>query len=167
MLEGLRDESLDAALLASSSKSALRGLKFKEIKSYDTRVAVSPLHSLGDKQTIPLRTIVDERLIAYSQKDYPEYTVSLKKLFSKFGAMPTIGEEHDSVTSLIAAVESGRGVAIVSSSLACMSGDRLKLIPVSPAPKPLIVGLASRPRNVEARLKKFIQSVTEVGRELA
>jgi DNA-binding transcriptional LysR family regulator len=55
---------------------------------------------------------------------------------------PRIAEEHDSVSSLIAAVEAGNGVAIAPQSLACTAGPRLKLIPFSPALAPLVIGVA-------------------------
>ena len=56
------------------------------------------------------------------------------------GGRPRIVEEHDGATSLIAAVEAGGGVALVSQSLACTAGGRLKFLTLSPAPAPLVVG---------------------------
>ena len=55
--------------------------------------------------------------------------------------MPEVAEEHDSVTSLIAAVEAGRGVALATESLRCLTGPRLKLLPIKPASQPLIMGI--------------------------
>jgi DNA-binding transcriptional LysR family regulator len=161
MLAGLRAENLDAALMASPSKNAVRGLSSTSIKSYATCVAASPVHPLSEKKKIFLGEIIDERFIAYKEKEYPEYAAWIKKLFSRFEKLPGVCEEHDSVTSLIAAVESGRGIAIVSASLACMSGDRLKLVPVSPAPKPLVVSLVIRKRMSDTRLKGFVEAVLE------
>jgi len=63
-------------------------------------------------------------------------------LFAPLNRLPQIAEEHDSVTSLIAAVESGRGVAVITQSLKCLAGPRLKIRPLQPAPPPLAVGIA-------------------------
>lgn len=167
MLSGLRNGDLEAALIAGPSPGAIRGLNFKPIKSYASCVALSPAHHLSKQTRITQASILSERLITYDQQHYPEYAASLKKLFAKFKSMPAICEEHDSVTSLIAAVESGRGIAIVSASLACMTGDRLKLVPIDPAPKPLVVGLATRKRKPEAHLRHFIRSVVQVGQDLS
>ncbi|MEI9895806.1 MAG: LysR family transcriptional regulator [Chthoniobacter sp.] len=49
--------------------------------------------------------------IGYSREGYPEYHVAMGKVFASTGRVPHIVEEHDSVTSLIAAVEAGRGIA--------------------------------------------------------
>jgi len=37
-------------------------------------------------------------------------------------------------------VESGRGVALVPDSMACLTGQRLKLLKLTPEPRPIIVG---------------------------
>ena len=52
---------------------------------------------------------------------------------SALGAMPEIAEEHDSATSLIAAIEAGRGIALVASVLSSLAGSRLMLREIQPA----------------------------------
>ena len=69
---------------------------------------------------------------------------------------PRIAEEHDGVTSLIAAVEAGRGIALVPSCLTCMVGPRLKLIPLKPAVADVIVGAAWKPETLTPITEKFI-----------
>lgn len=51
-----------------------------------------------------------------------------------------VAEEHDSSTSLIAAIEAGRGIALVLGTFACFSGTRLKLRPIAGKIAPLVVG---------------------------
>ena len=70
-----------------------------------------------------------EPLITYSRKEYPDAYENLTALFAAIKGKPRIVEEHDSVGSLIAAVESGAGVAVAPQSLTCTAGPRLKLIP--------------------------------------
>ena len=60
------------------------------------------------------------------------------------------------MTSLVAAVEAGRGIALVASCLGCMVGPRLKIIPLEPAPEPLIVVAACRADKLTEPLRKFI-----------
>jgi DNA-binding transcriptional LysR family regulator len=91
-------------------------------------------------------------LIEFNRADYPEYHDDLQKLLIK----PVIAEEHDSVTSLIAAVEAGRGVAVVGESLACLAGPRLKLRRLTPAPASLIVGVVRRTGQDSPMVAAFI-----------
>ena len=61
------------------------------------------------------------------------------------GRKPNFAEEHEGGTGIIAAVEAGRGIALVPSSLACIVGTRVKLIPLKPA-----LAADSRGRGVAA-----------------
>jgi DNA-binding transcriptional LysR family regulator len=82
-------------------------------------------------------------------------------MFAAIKAKPRIVEEHDSVSSLIAAVEAGTGVAIAAQSLDCIAGLRLKLIPFSPAVAPLIVGAAWANRGLTAMAERFLKRARE------
>src|SRR5213083_2510873 len=78
-----------------------------------TCVAVHPTHSLARARKVSLEQVANERLIGFAFADYPEYHLSFANLFAPLKRVPQIAEEHDSSTSLIAAVEAGRGVALV------------------------------------------------------
>ena len=101
-----------------------------------------------------------EKLIGYSRKEYPEYHEDLEVLSKLIGAKPKISEEHDSVTSIIAAVEAGRGVALVPSCVACLVGPRLKIIPLTPAAPPIVVGALRRTGTVSPAVPKFIAAAS-------
>ena len=80
----------------------------------------------------------------------------LEKLFAPVRRKPRIVGEHDSVTSLIAAVESGGGFALVPSCVACMVGARLKLLPLRPALPPIPVVAIWRNESETELVKSFI-----------
>jgi DNA-binding transcriptional LysR family regulator len=156
MLAQLREEKLQLALTVRPPAKLLRGLRFEELARYAMRVAVAPGNALAAAKTVSLEAAAREPLIAYSRKDYPEYHTMLEKLFAPLGRQPRIAGEHDSVTSLIAAVESGHGYALVPECLACMVGGRLKLIPLREAPPPLVVGAIWRENAGSALAVQFI-----------
>jgi DNA-binding transcriptional LysR family regulator len=156
MLSRLAAAKLDVALTVRPSARLLRGLRFEELARYAMRVAVAPRHSLASAGAVGLDQIVGEPLIAYSRKEYPEYHTMIEKLYAPTGRKPVIGGEHDSVTSLIAAVESGRGFALVPECLACMVGTRLTLMPLRQPPAPLVVGAIWRPDGRTSPARDFI-----------
>jgi len=119
-------------------------------------LAVAPGHALAKSKSVLLEQIAAEPLIAYSRNHYPEYHAMLEKLFALTGRKPRIGGEHDGVTSLIAAVESGQGVALVPECLSCMVGTRLKLIPLNPSPPPISVGAVWRDGAKAGLARQFI-----------
>lgn len=159
MLSGLRAAKLDVALLVRPTRAMLRGLQFANLASYPMCVAVPPKHPLARRRSVTLEQAAREPLIAYSRTDYPEYHEDLEKMYSALKSKPRIAEEHDSVTSLIAAVEAGRGVALAPGCLACMVGPRLKLVPLKPAPRAVLVGVCWRKENLPPAAGKFLAIV--------
>jgi DNA-binding transcriptional LysR family regulator len=154
LVNGVRDGRLDVALVVRPASAALRGLTFDLLQTYPVRVAVSPRHPLARGRAVNLDQLRSERLIGYTRADYPEYHEWVKTLFD--GKLPARMEEHESVSSLIAAVESGRGVALVSQSLACLAGPRLKLRPLRPAPAPMRVGAIYLTDDAPAAARRFV-----------
>lgn len=156
MLAQLGEKKLQVALTVRPSPKMLRGLKFEELARYEMCVAVAPKHPLAKAKFVSLAQVAREPLIAYNRKDYPEYHVMLEKLFAPVGRKLHIAGEHDSVTSLIAAVESGRGFALVPGCVACMVGERLKLLPLHPALPPIPVVAIWREESETKLVKSFI-----------
>ena len=139
MLAQLGEKKLQVALTVRPPAKQLRGLRFEELARYAMCVAVAPKHPLAKAKSVSLAQVAEEPLIAYSRKDYPEYHEMIAKIFAPVGRKPRIAGEHDGATSLIAAVESGRGIALVPECVACMVGARLKLLPLRPPPPPISV----------------------------
>jgi len=156
MLAQLGDKKLHVALTVCPPAKQLRGLLCEELARYAMCVAIAPNHPLAKLKSISLEQVSREPLIAYSRKDYPEYHEMLEKLFATVGRRLRIAGEHDGATSLIAAVESGRGLALVPECLACMVGARLKLLPLRPALPPIPVAAIWRREADSGLTEKFI-----------
>jgi len=161
MLAQVGEKKLQVALTVRPPAKLLRGLNFEELARYAMCVAVAPKHPLAKSKSVSLEQIASEPLIAYSRKDYPEYHEHLEKLFAPFGHKPRIAGEHDGVTSLIAAVEAGRGFALVPGCVACMVGPRLKLLPLRPALPPIPVVAIWRKESETEPVKNFIAAARQ------
>lgn len=161
MLSGLRAGKLQVSLMVHPPQKMLRGLQFRELARYPICVALAPKHPLAKAKTVSLEQLTDEPLIVYSRKDYPEYHGMLDKLFAGL-RKPRIGEEHDGITSIIAAVESGRGYALVPQCAESMAGPRVKVVPLDPAPPPIPVGVAWKDTD-SATVKQFVAAAEKTG----
>ena len=147
MLNGLRSGALDAALMVRPGRGDLASLAFEELIRYPVCAAMKPGHPLLRGARVTLRDLAEQPLLAYTRADYPDYHEWLEGLFRSLGLQPRIAEEHDGATSLIAAAEAGRGVALVLSCFGCLAGPRLQLRELEPAPARFVVGVAyDRPR---------------------
>jgi LysR family transcriptional regulator, benzoate and cis,cis-muconate-responsive activator of ben and cat genes len=161
MLAQLGEKKLQVALTVRPSAKLLRGLKFAELARYEGCVAVAPKNPLAKLKFISLEQISREPLIAYSRKDYPEYHEMLEKLFAPVGRKPRIVGEHDGVSSIVAAVEAGRGFALVPSCVASMVGPRLKLLPLKPALPAVPVVAIWRKESETELVKNFIAAARQ------
>lgn len=89
-----------------------------------------------------LAALPRERLIGYRRKGHPDYHESLAEFFTTIQSKSQIAEAYEGIPSLVAVLESGGGVALVPKSAVRLIGPRLRLISMSPAPMPLVIGLS-------------------------
>jgi DNA-binding transcriptional LysR family regulator len=158
MLHGLNTGKLHAALLVQVPSKALLGLVFEELQHLAVCVALHRTHPLARARRVGLEHVAREHLIAFTLADYPEYRAWIASLFAPLNRPPQIVEELDSMTSLIAAVESGRGVAVIAQPFNGLGSSRLKIRPLQPAPLPLGVGIAYRRKFRSTATNNFIEA---------
>jgi DNA-binding transcriptional LysR family regulator len=158
MLKGLREGELQMALLKHPPDKSLRGLAFEELVRFAVCVATNRRHRLARARQVGLHNLAGERFIGYTYAGYPEYHEWLASLFVPL-APPAIAEEHDSSLSLIAAVEAGRGVALIAQGLESLAGPRLKIRALKPAPAPVVVGVAHRKGKMTAVAGQFVSAL--------
>jgi LysR family transcriptional regulator, benzoate and cis,cis-muconate-responsive activator of ben and cat genes len=160
MLEQLGSKKLHVALTVPPKGKMARNFSAVELARYAMVVAVAPTHPLAKLKALTLAQVAHEPLIGLNRKDYPEAHEELHKTFSAVRLKFHVAEEHEGGTSIIAAVEAGRGVALVPSSLECVVGTRVKLIPLKPALPPIPVGVVWLKQNETASVKNFIAAAS-------
>ncbi len=147
-VQKLTARKIDVALTVRLSGPRMRGLTFEKLVTYPLCCAVGVAHPLAKKRSVALAQLRRERFMIYSRADYPEYFDWLSGLFQPHSFDPCRLEEYDSASGLITAVEAGRGVALVPSSLGCLAGPRLRLLPLRPPLPTVVVGaLTTRPSS--------------------
>jgi DNA-binding transcriptional LysR family regulator len=156
MLRGLTNGELHVAMLVQVPPNVLTGLVFEELQRLPVCVAMHPKHALARAHKVGLEHVAKQRLVTFTLADYPEHHAWIAGLFAPLNCSPQIVEQHDSVTSLIAAVESGRGVAVIAQPLDGLGSPRLKIRPLKPAPPPLGVGIAYFEKYRSAATDNFI-----------
>jgi DNA-binding transcriptional LysR family regulator len=163
MFQGLNDGRLQLALMPTPRGRRLRNLHVEKLRSYDIAVAMPSGHRLAVRTSLKFEDIRDERLIGYSRTGYPEYHEDLARRFGCPGKNATraspIQEEHDSVSSLVAAVESGRGVALVATCLKAVVGARLELRPLMPECTALSVGAVWSGEGPSTLVARFLEGL--------
>jgi len=115
----------------------------------------------AQRRAIPITEVAAEPLIGLTREHYPDYYDYLSIIFSKVKQKPRVVEEHDSYYGIISAVEAGTGVAIRADVLGHTFGNRVKLLPITPEPKPISVGIAGAKGRLSPAAEKFWECAKE------
>jgi DNA-binding transcriptional LysR family regulator len=162
MLVLLKEKKLQVALTVLPSRKHLRELDYVQIASYPLYIALASKHPLSKLKTIRPEQFVEEPLIGYSRKEYPEYEAWVGKLFNSLGPIPRrIAEEHDSFSGIVAAVASGRGVALMPSVARRALGPGVKLIHLQSAPEQSIVAIWYKQKTTPETVSRFVSALLE------
>jgi DNA-binding transcriptional LysR family regulator len=141
-VEELQSGAMHLALMPQSAALQSAGMVFEVLRTYPFYVALPAAHRFARLKTIPLEKIAAEPLLALRRKQYPGYYEVLDRVFSPLGIKPPIVVECDTASSLLTAIESGRGIALSTSVFKQMTGKRLVYRPLTGTNEVLSVGIA-------------------------
>jgi LysR family transcriptional regulator, benzoate and cis,cis-muconate-responsive activator of ben and cat genes len=162
ILDGICDGRLQLGLIVPPPKaSSLRDLRYEELFHERVYVAVDPQHPFARRRAIPIVEVAAEPLIGPSRDHYPNYCDYLSIIFSKLKQKPRVVEEHDSAFGIISAVEAGTGVAIVSDVFRHSFANRVKLLHITPEPKPFSLGIVALKGRLSPVAEKFWECAKE------
>jgi DNA-binding transcriptional LysR family regulator len=162
-IAGLRDGELHLAFLPRLPKaSELRDVRFKELTRERICLVASPDYPLARRRVVKLADAAREPFIGLSREEYPEYHDYLAAFFHSVKQKPRVVEEHDSMSGVISSVEAGAGVAIGSEAFRHVFGNRVKLLRLTPEPKPIVIGIAAAKRRLSPIAEKFWQCAREI-----
>jgi DNA-binding transcriptional LysR family regulator len=88
-------------------------------------------------------------------EEYPQHRVYVDAIFARVKKKPRFVEEHDGWAGLFSAVDAGTGVAIASNAIDYAFADRVKLLPLTPEPKRVPLGIISRKGRLSPAAEKF------------
>ncbi len=159
MRSGLENQSLDVAV-AVGGGGRTRGLKWVPLVRSRWMLSVNKRHPLARRARIKPADVAGEPLLVYCRKDYPEYWELLQDWLRSHGLNARIAGEHDGADSLMAAVESGLGCALVSERTRLLFPGRVRLLAISDPPPPLCIAAGCREdRQTEAPLQVFMEAL--------
>lgn len=167
MLAGLENDTLNVALTVGLERDG-HGLKWTPLARVSWQLAVNHKHTLARRSRVTPAEVAREPLLVFCQRDYPEYWEIVTGWLREHRQRPAIAGEYDGVSSLMAAVESGLGIAIVTTSTARLIPERVRLKALSVAPKPLCIAAGYRASRIaEKPLVVFIEELRHAAQAFA
>ncbi len=166
MLAGLESDKLDV-VVSVGQPDETRGLVWTPLGRSEWQLAVKRNHPLARRKRITPAEVAEEPLLVFCQRDYPEYWEIITGWLRKQRLRPKIAGEHDGVDSLMAAVESGLGVAVVTIRTAGRLPKRVQLKILSSAPDPLCIAAGYRANRAEDKpLAVFVEELRKAATAL-
>lgn len=167
MLAGLEKDKLDVALSVGQQRET-RGLKWTPLMRAPWQLAVNRSHPLARRSQVTPAEVAREPLLVFCQRDYPEYWDIITGWLRQHRQRPHIAGEYDGLESLMAAVESGLGVALLTSRTAHRVPKRVRLKKLSAAPEPVCIAVGHRDNRVDDQpLAVFVGELRRAASALA
>jgi DNA-binding transcriptional LysR family regulator len=139
LIAGLRNATLELALMMQPIDEQTAGIEFEILRTYSYCVALTAAHPFARLKSIPLEKVVTEPLIGLSRKDYRKY---LNRIFAPTGVKPRIGMECDTFGSILIEVEAGHGIALCIPLSRLAASKRMLYRPLTGTTETLSVGIA-------------------------
>jgi DNA-binding transcriptional LysR family regulator len=166
IVDGLQDGTLELAVMPEVTSLQADGIEFEPLRTYSFCVALPPAHRLARLKAVPLEKIAAEPIVGFARRDYSDYYPFVERLFRPLGIKPRIAVECDSASSLITAVETGRGIALAMSVFKIAIGKRLTLRPVAGSSEVIPVGIArAKHGDVTPAGEKFCEILRKISKE--
>src|SRR5258708_1147030 len=156
MLSGLKAGKLHAALTIRPAAGEMRGLKFETIRRHRLGIMCSNSSPLARQSAVRPSVVARSELVVYRAREFPEYHQWVSKLLRISKSRLMIIQECADVLSVVAAVESGRGVAVVGDFITAVLGGRVGFVPFVSDPHFLEVGLLYPQRGFCESIKKLV-----------
>lgn len=159
MLAGLEDDKLDVAVSVGEQRQTRR-FKWTPLVRASWRLAVSRRHPLAERPQVTPLEIAGEPLLGFCQRDYPEYWEVITRWLRDHSQRPRIAGEYDGTENLMAAVESGLGVAFITAQIVRLFPKRVRLVTLSSPPKPVCVAVGYRANRADDKpLAVFVEEL--------
>jgi LysR family transcriptional regulator, benzoate and cis,cis-muconate-responsive activator of ben and cat genes len=158
----LRDGRLQLAFVVRPPKAGvLHGLRYEELMRQQICLALPLQHPFARRRTVSLADAAGEPFIGLTCEDYPDYHDFLSLIFGPIKRKPRIVEEYESMAGIVSSLEAGTGVAIVSEAFGYSFGNRVKLLRLTPEPKPISIGIVACKGRLSPVAEKFWQCAKE------
>jgi DNA-binding transcriptional LysR family regulator len=158
----LRDGRLQLAFVVRPPKAGvLHGLRYEELMRQQICLALPLQHPFARRRTVSLADAAGEPFIGLTREDYPDYHDFLSLIFGPIKRKLRIVEEYESMAGIVSSLEAGTGVAIVSEAFGYSFGNRVKLLRLTPEPKPISIGIVACKGRLSPVAEKFWQCAKE------
>ena len=159
MTRALEKGAIELALTVPPDQPA-PGLRWIVLHRQRIRVAMAKSHPLAVEKLLTPFHLNEQRLVLFAKADYPEYWERIGAWFRAQGVDAKVAGEYDGISSLMAAIEAGLGIALVAEGSEFFTPSGVVLRPISPEPEPIQIAIGQpADHSDDARAAVFIEEL--------
>ena len=130
IIRSLTDQHIDIAVMIGTAAYGNQRLQYLESANYRRCVAVSVTHPLAGRDMVSLAEFRDDNFLSLREDVSPTFTPMVKEVCGEAGFVPHI-TELENMGRVIAAVESGKGIALVVDNHTAAFNPLIKLVHIN------------------------------------
>jgi DNA-binding transcriptional LysR family regulator len=158
MITCLRRGELDICLTVCGSSTDLAEFRVERLCTYSLLAAFPRQHPLASLETIKLEEFARQRVLSLNRSAFKWYYEYISDFLLAHNPRFKVAEEHDGTEGVIAAVEAGRGVALVYDVMAPTIGGRVVLRQLTPPPPEAPLVLFHQPDRNGPLISGFVEA---------
>lgn len=134
LLEGLKNQSLDLAIIRAPLGSLPQGLESRLFLRETLKLAIGESHPLAGQKIISLAQLAQERWLVMTDPDGIGLEHTAHELCREAGFMPQAGQRVRDVATLVSLAAAGLGVGVVPASAAIISLPAARFLAIAGEP---------------------------------
>ncbi|MCE9520550.1 MAG: LysR family transcriptional regulator [Verrucomicrobia bacterium] len=159
MLQSLTAREIDLAVLVKPPLKKGGRLVFELLQEMSVGLVVAVDHPFARRRSVTLEESLSQPFVAFIRKGYSDYHHWLDIVVKKARIKPRLAAQVDSSSSMIAAVQSGQGVALAPPTFVTIAATRVKYIPVIPPAPAINLGFVVRTGPATPAVQAFMNSL--------
>jgi DNA-binding transcriptional LysR family regulator len=161
LMDLLKDGKIDIALTLGFENEFFEKYDARRISKDEWRACVQATHPFAGRERISLREFAGEDVLM--PEEMYGFAQFQNALFKNAGLKPRIVGSYGHVRAALVMVESGQGVALLPSHLACDAPDEVCFLRLSDKPYCIDIIALSPKKNANAHIFRFLEILGEGG----
>ncbi len=164
LIDAVNNDELDLAFITHLDTAMFKNLAYRHVMDDKLCVIVPVAHRLYNRDSISIRDLDSEPMIAFNPETNPHTALFHEKLFKKFNSRLNVVHTVSNVDSGLFYTSVGSGCFIIPRHLSDLAND-IRVIPISDSDAVISLHLIWKKSNTKDTLHLFINEFTTFFRE--
>jgi DNA-binding transcriptional LysR family regulator len=155
-VDALREEKINLAFIGNPYAELKADFDLTIVKRIPLSVALPDNHLLARRKTIELKELSDDDFVGLAENRFPGRNDFICRTCQRAGFTPRIVTKADSLSSMLALVAAGKGVALLPSEVEALPHRKCVFVPLKRCSATVEWAIASRKGEENAQTRSLL-----------